>query len=167
MDVDGGTVPVAELVAAVKVAVREANISDDNLDRDVHVATMGLTLHAMAIVKAGGGLDFRIPVIGWKVKFGAHHTAQRTHTIEIGFIPRDAKRFEVRGGQVEQSLLDAISTIRAAIAVAGAGDDPFELDTATITLMFAVTDQGSISVGAEGELTDEFAHTLTLGLEPA
>jgi Trypsin-co-occurring domain 2 len=168
MNVDDYSVPIDELVAAVKEAIRAANISATDTGRDLRVATIDLSLKAVATRKAGGGLDFRVPVLGWKVKVGADHTRQSTHTIDISLVPRPAgKQFEVRGGDVEETLVDAITTIRAAITAAGAGDDPFVLDKGTIELAFAVTDKGTISVGVEGELTDEVTNTLQLGLRPA
>jgi hypothetical protein len=168
MNVDDHSVAIDELVSAVKDAIREANISVSDAGRDLRVATIDLSLKAVATTKAGGGLDFRIPVIGWKVKVGADHSRQRTHTVEISLVPRpDTRQFEVRGGDVEETLVEAISTIRAAVAAAGAGDDPFVLGTGTIELVFAVTDHGTISVGVEGELTDEVTNTLKLGLRPA
>lgn len=167
MDVIDSTVPVEELVIAVKNAVKEADISATDRGRDLKVSSIELTLNAVATVKVGGGLDFRIPVIGWKVKLGAHHTRQRTHTVTIALVPQEAgQRFQVRG-DVEDTLVEAITTIRGAIAAAGTGDDPFVLDEGTIELVFAVTDEGTISVGVEGELTDEITHTLKLGLQPA
>jgi NTP-dependent ternary system trypsin peptidase co-occuring protein len=163
MNVDDNSVAIDELVSAVKDAIREADISVSDAGRDLRVATIDLSLKAVATTKAGGGLDFRIPVIGWKVKAGADHSRRRTHTVEISLVPRpDTGPFEVRGGDVE-----AIGTIRAAIAAAGTGDDPFVLGTGTIELVFAVTDHGTISVGVEGELTDEVTNTLKLGLAPA
>jgi hypothetical protein len=63
--------------------------------------------------------------------------------------------------------VEAIETIRAVVATAAAGDDPFVLNDSTITISFAVTAEGSISIGVNGSLSDELTHTLTLGLVPA
>ena len=41
------------------------------------------------------------------------------------------------------------------------------LQHSTIELVLAVTDQGTISVGVDAELTDEVTHTLKLDLRQA
>src|SRR4051794_26809374 len=147
MDVSDASVPIDALVSAVKNAIREADISASDPGRDLRVTTIGLSLQAVATVKAGGGLDFPVPVLGWKLKVGATRSRQRTHTIEISLVSEPATQVEVRRGGVEESLVEAITTIRAAIAAAASGDDPFVLDQGTIELAFAVTDEGTISVG--------------------
>jgi hypothetical protein len=47
----------------------------------------------------------------------------------------------------------AIETIRAAVASAAGGDDPFVLNDSTITISFAVTAEGTISIGVNGSLS--------------
>jgi hypothetical protein len=63
-------------------------------------------------------------------------------------------------------LVDAINTIRAAVASAEIGDDPFTLTESSVDISFAVTAEGTISLGVEGGLANELTHTLTLGLVP-
>jgi hypothetical protein len=45
--------------------------------------------------KAGGGLDFRVPVIGMKVKVGGAVSRQNTHVVELTLIP-ESEGFETR-----------------------------------------------------------------------
>ena len=63
--------------------------------------------------------------------------------------------------------MEAIETIRAAVASAAGGDDPFVLNDSTITISFAVTAEGTISIGVNGSLSDELTHTLVVSLVPA
>ncbi|MEK8105130.1 trypco2 family protein [Micromonospora sp. M12] len=80
-----------------------------------------MILSAIVTTKLGGGLDFRVPVIGWKVKVGGSHSRQRTHTIDITLVTADLQdRHELRGSPVEETLVEAITTIRAVVA-AGTG----------------------------------------------
>ncbi|PPA58478.1 MULTISPECIES: trypco2 family protein [Micromonospora] len=168
MNVADYTAPINELVTAVKNAVSQADVSAANSAKDMQIGSVQLVLNAVATTKAGGSLDFRIPVIGWKVTVGASRTWQRTHTIDITLVPEGAQpRYEIRDHLVEGTLVEAINTIRAAIAAAGGGDDPLVLKTGSVELVFAVTDTGSISVGVDGELSDEITHTLKLELLPA
>ncbi len=160
-------VPVQELIETVKRVIKAANLSSTDVDRDLRVGSVGLTLHAVATHSLGGGLDFRIPFIGMAVKLGGRLTHQDTHTIRISLVPPDlAGRPELRDQDIDTVLVDAITTIRAAVATAATGDDPFTLTGSSVDISFAVTADGTISVGAEGGLTDEVTHTLTLGLIP-
>ncbi|SIM67080.1 trypco2 family protein [Micromonospora cremea] len=165
MDVIDYSVPVEELVSAVKKAVRKARISTADAGRDLRVGSVQLILSAVVTTKLGGGLDFRVPVIGWKVKVGGSHSRQKTHTIDVTLVAEDLQdRYELRDSAVEETLVEAITTIRAAVAAGTDGDDPLVLETATVELVFGVTDEGTISVGVEGELTDEITNTLRIEL---
>ena len=62
--------------------------------------------------------------------------------------------------------MEAIETIRAAVASAAGGDDPFVLNDSMITISFAVTAEGTISIGVNGSLSDELTHTLVVSLVP-
>ncbi|MFG2049841.1 trypco2 family protein [Micromonospora sp. NPDC048935] len=168
MDVIDYSVPVEELVAAVKYAVEQAGISTTDEGRDLRVASVQLVLNAVVTTKVGGGVDFRVPVIGWKVKVGGSRSHQRTHTIDITLVAEDLQdRHELRHSAVAATLVDAITTIRAVVAAGSGGDDPLVLRTGSVELVFGVTEQGTISVGAEGELTDEITHTLRIELVAA
>ena len=128
---------------------------------------MRLTLHAVATRSFGGGLDFRIPFIGMQVKVGPKLTKQDTHKINIGLVPPDLKgRPELRDGDLGSVFVDAINTIRAAVASAEIGDDTFTLTESSVDISFAVTAEGTISLGVEGGLANELTHTPTLGLVP-
>src|SRR5262249_1452131 len=139
-----------------------------DLGRDLRVGSAQITLHAVATRSAGGGVDFRIPVIGMPVRFGSKLAKKDTHTIDIKLVPPDLSGHpELREADLESVLVDAINTIRAAVAVAITGDDPFTLIESRVDVSFAVTAEGTISLGVEGTLANELTHTLTLGLVPA
>jgi hypothetical protein len=53
------------------------------------------------------------------------------------------------------------------LAKAAEGDDPWVLSASTIDISFAITQTGTISLGADGELANALTHTLRLGLGPA
>lgn len=165
MDVTGTGVPVDEVVAAVKDAIKLAGISSTDSDRDLRVSSIQLVLNAIATVKAGGGVDFRIPFLGMKFSIGGSVTREDTHTIDITLVPPDLRQqHEIRDVPVQTALLEAIETIRSVVAGAVGGDDPFGLQDATVDLAFAVTDQGQVTFGFNGELKNQLTHTLRLGL---
>ena len=79
---------------------------------------------------------------------------------------RHPRQHELRDGDLGSVFVDAINTIRAAVASAEIGDDPFTLTESSVDISFAVTAEGTISLGVEGGLANELTHTLTFGLVP-
>ena len=77
MQVTDGGVPIQELIETIKQAIKTANVSSTDLDRDLRVGSVKLTLNAVATKSLGGSLDFRIPVIGMQVKLGGKLTKKR------------------------------------------------------------------------------------------
>jgi hypothetical protein len=160
-------VPLGALIEAVKASVKRAGISRTSQSPDLQVASVQLILEAIASETVGGGLDFRIPFIGMKLKLGAKVTKRDTHTIDITLIPPTDAGREVRGGKdVEEALVEAITAIRTVTSQAEQGDDPWVLSEGAVNLSFAITQAGSISLGVDGELANELTHTLRLRLSP-
>lgn len=168
MDVTDNGVAIEEVVGAVKNAIKLAGISDADCGRDLRVTSIQLTLHTVAVLTAGGGVDFRVPFLGMRLTVGGAVTRRDTHTVDIVLEPQDLMaQHEIRDGDVEAVLLDAIETIRAVMARAVSGDDPFLLGESTVELSFAVAKDGSITLGFNGEFKDEIIHTLRIGIRPA
>jgi hypothetical protein len=161
-------VPVPDVIDAVKRAIKTANVSTTDQGRDLRVGSVSLILYAIAVRSSVGGLNFHIPFIGMEVQFGASLTTRDTHEIEINLTPPgEEDRAELRDDGLDNVLVEAIETIRAAVASAAGGYDPFVLNDSTITISFAVTAAGSISIGVNGSLSDELTHRLVLALVPA
>lgn len=158
-------IPVDDLVTTIKSAIKHANISDANTDRDLRVTSVHLVLHTVATAATGGGVDFRIPFIGMQMKIGRKVSRKDTHTMELTLMPEDlVHEHEIRDGEVEQVLVDAIETTRRIVARAGAGDDPFVLKESSVEISFAVEETGTVALGFEGELKNEVTHSLRLSL---
>ena len=167
MKVTDQGVPVDTLIGVVKDSIKQAGVSRTSETRDMEVASVKLILDVVASKTAGGGLDFCVPFIGMKLRAGTKVTKKDTHTIDITLVPpKDQKTRQVRGGEVQDVLANAISTIRDVMTKAAEGDDPWLLSAGTIDLSFAVTQTGTISLGVDGELASEVTHTLRLGLAP-
>ena len=134
MKVTDDGVPVEALISVVKDAIKRAGISRTSQDRDLQVASVQLILDVVAAKTAGGGLDFRVPFIGMKLRIGGKVTSKDTHTIDITLVPPEERATrQVRGGEVEEILVNAIATVRAVVAQAAAGDDPWVLSGALST----------------------------------
>ena len=167
MKVTDEGVPVGTLISVVKDSIKQAGVSRTSQARDLKVASVQLILEVVASKTAGGGLDFRVPFIGMKLSLGAKVTKKDTHMIDITLVPpKEQPTRQIRGGDVEAALVNAIATIRDVMTKAAAGDDPWVLSASTIDISFAITQTGTISLGADGELANELTQTLRLGLTP-
>lgn len=168
MQVTNRGMPVQDLIGAVKQAIKAANVSRATDGRDLQIGSVRLTLHAVATRSYGGGLNFQIPLIGTEVKLGGRLSRQDTHEIEISMVPpAPEERPELRDGNLSDALVEAIETIRATLAAAADGEEPFVLTESKITIGFGVTAEGDISIGVNGSLNDEITQTLALSLVPA
>jgi len=165
MKVTGDTIPVTELITAVKNSVKRAGVSRTASATGLRVATVQLILRVVASETTGGGLDIRVPVVGMRLRLSGKITRQDTHALDITLRPpAQDPGHELRSGSVEDALVDAINTIRALVASAAEGDDPWGLDAGTVDISFVVTRAGTLSLGIDGELSHEISHTLRLGL---
>jgi hypothetical protein len=166
MQVGESGVAVDELVSAIKIAIRAANISRLNASRDLKVVSIELKLNAIATVALGGGLDLRIPFVGMKIGIGSSITRADTHTVMMTLVSPDSfGEHEIRDQSIETALVEAVQTIRSVMISAADGDDPFVLKAGTVDLSFAVARDGSIKLGLNGELTEEITHTLRIEME--
>ncbi len=162
MKVTSNGVPVNELIRVIKTSVNRAGVSPA---ADLRVASVQLILKVIATSTLGGGLNFRVPVIGMQLSVGSKITRQDTHTLDLTLMPpAHPPGHELRDGDIEDAIVDAISTIRAVITSATEGDNPWVLSVGTVDISFVVTEIGTISLGVEGELANEITHTLRLGL---
>ena len=117
MKVTADGVPVQDVIAAVKLAIKEANVSATDEDRDLRVGSVKLVLHALATRTVGGSLSFTVPFIGMPVRFGAKVTKSDTHEIEINLVPPAQETgAEIREASLDLALVDSIETIRAVVA---------------------------------------------------
>lgn len=160
MNIYDDGVPVAALMDEVKLALSLANL--DGMPESLRVSSLKLNIHTVARETAGGGLEFVVPVIGLPVKLGGKTTRTAGHRIVVELVPPAAPAHEVRSGEVQQALLEAIRTIRAVMTSSAGGEQPFVLNEGEVELSFAVTKEGMITLGLHGELHDETTHTLLL-----
>jgi Trypsin-co-occurring domain 2 len=160
-------VPVTALIGAVKRSLRTAGVARESGRGDLQVESVQLVLNVVATESAGGRLDFCVPFVGMKLSMGAKVTRQDTHRIDITLVPPEAEPgLRETRADIETALVDAITAIRAAMASAAEGDEPWVLSTGEVEIAFVVTKEGSISLGAEGELAHEVTNTLKLVLVP-
>lgn len=168
MEVTSQGVPISALIDSVKKSLRSAGVSRDSGVGDLKVTSVQLVLNVVATESVGGRFDLRVPFIGMKLTMGTKVTKQDTHSIDITLVPPeiDQQLRETRG-DIETALVDAIATIRGVMASAAGGDEPWVLSTSEVEITFVITKEGSISIGAEGEFTDEVTNKLRLSLKPS
>jgi hypothetical protein len=125
-------------------------------------------LNALATWTAGVKLDFKLPFVGMRLRLGSSITRKDIQVVDVTLVPPDlASAVEVRDGDVDQVLVEAIETVTAVVAKAAGGDDPFVLKESTVEFTFAITESGTISFGIEGEDSDTITHTLQIKLSAA
>ena len=123
------------LIGVIKDSVKRAGVSRTSATRDLQVASVKLILDVVATATAGGEVDFCVPFIGMKLRVGAKVTKKDTHTIEITLVPpKDRDTRQVRGGEVQDVLVNAITTIRDVMAKAAEGDDPWLREAGTVNI---------------------------------
>lgn len=167
MEVTDTGVPVDSLIDAVKAAIVEAGISAADTGRALRVVSVQLVLTMLATTTAGAKFEFKIPFIGMPLTLGRAVTRSDTHTIDLTLVPPDlAPGHEIRDGDVDVVLVEAIETVTAAVERAAGGQDPFLLKESTVELTFAVTSAGRISLGLDAEAKDEITHKLKIALAP-
>ncbi|WP_436534891.1 trypco2 family protein [Actinoplanes sp. HUAS TT8] len=157
-----------EIIAAIKKAVKKANLSAADLPRDLKITEVTVSTTAMARQTLGGGVELTVPFVGLKLGGNLERSWRSAQRVEITLVPpAPDEEIEVRGGNVEKALVEAISTVRAALSAAAGGEDPFVLKSSTVVLDFVVTDSGTIKIVGAGEAGDEETQTVTLKLGPA
>lgn len=160
-------VPVDSLISVVKESVKQAGVSRTSQTADLRVGSVQLILDVVASKGAGGALNFCVPFIGMKLSVGAKVTTKNTHTIDVTLMPpEEPPGYQVREGEVEDVLVNAIATVRKIMTSAAKDDDPWVLSAGKIDITFAITQTGTISLGIDGDLANELTHTLRLGLVP-
>src|ERR1700752_3601325 len=115
-------VSVDTLISVVKDSIKRAGVSRTSQARDLQVASVKLILDVVASKTAGGGLDFRVPFIGMKLRAGAKVTKKDTHTIDMTLEPpKEQETRQIRGGDIQDVLVNAIVTIRSVMNKAAEG----------------------------------------------
>jgi hypothetical protein len=161
-------VPVDTLISVVKDSIKQAGVSRTSHRTDLRVGSVQLILDVVASKAVGSSVNFCVPFVGMKLSVGSKVTKKNTHIIDITLVPPEEQTgHQVRGGEVEDTLVNAIATIRDVMTTAAEGDDPWVLSAGKVDISFAITQAGTISLGIDGELANELTHTLRLGLVPA
>lgn len=152
----------AELISVIMDAITRAGV-DSGPGAPV-VVSADISLQAVATHGAGGALEFRVPVIGAHLHFGAKREQRLAHTIEVSLVPDGEPRHEVRSGTVEDTLVEALEKIKKLIARAGTGEQPWRLVSGSVEVSFGVTSTGTLSLGVDASHRDETVNTLRLHL---
>lgn len=159
--------PVSQLIWLVKSAITRSGVSRLSATHDLRVASVQVVLDVVATKTGGGDISLRVPFINSELGMSGDLTKRDTETIDITLVPpAQAKPSPVRARDAEKALVDAIATIRDAMAAAAIGDDPWELSQSTVNLAFGVTKEGTISLGLHGERSTDVKQTLRLTLKP-
>jgi hypothetical protein len=167
--VENESVDVGELIATIKRGIAMAGLDAEGDDKNLRIVTVGLKLEAVAESAQGGGLRFRLPILGLEGKANARFASRAVHAIELTLEPVEADDPEyVRaiGPDVATAIEEAVATVWTTVQQARAGDDPWLLRSGTLRFEFVVTSEGAIALGVDSSRLHQHANTLTIEIEP-
>lgn len=167
MEVASDSVAIRNLVDVIKSSICEVQGAAEPRSGELVAASAELTLHVMMDTTVGGKVDLRVPVIGAHLRIGGRRARHRMHTVNVTLVPEHYGRSRHDHGAGDPELVMALSAIRDLMDSTGTGGHSWSVAGGTVQVSFAVTDEGSISVGLNSERSDEHVHTLQLELQPA
>jgi hypothetical protein len=167
MHVDGEEVSAEAVVAVVKRSIERGNLAPAAEHSNLQVTAVDIELKVVTSRSLGGGLHFRVPVLGADVSMRGKSTRARTQTISITLVPPGiGTGHEIRDGDVEEALVEAVATVRRLMAAAAYGESPWLLGSGMVELEFGVTMSGGLVLGFESDRSDESSNKLKLTLGP-
>jgi hypothetical protein len=168
MEVVSESVDVDALIAAIKRGVCIAGLSIESRERVLRIVTIGLKLEVVVESSQGGGLRFRVPIIGFEGNAGAHVTSRTTVVLALILEPQEKSvPSGMRAGDdVATAIVEAIETVRKTMQYAQGGTDPWLLRTGKVDIQFGITAEGSISLGVDRTQSHQHTNTLSIEIEP-
>ena len=167
MEVTSESVAIRTLVEVVKSSICEVQGAAEPRAGELVAASATLTLHVMMDTTVGGKVDLRVPVIGAHLRIGGRRGRHRMHSVHVSLVPEHHGRTHHDHGTGDPELVMALRAIRDLLDGTGHGGHSWSVAGGTVQVSFAVTDEGSISVGLTGDRSDEHVHSLELELQPA
>ncbi|SRR5260221_6549500 len=165
--IDDG-IEVSELIEVLKNSIKRASYQGAfDGPGALEVVSAQLTLSIAAVHSRGGGVHFRVAVIGTEISFGSKQERRQTHTLNLTLTPTKESGPELRDGEIEHVLVDAIVTVYSPMERAGSGDQPWALESGVIDIVFAVSETGSITLGIDADRTGEITHAMRLSMRPS
>lgn len=168
MEVSSESVAIRNLVEVVKASICEVQGNADPRPGELAVAVAELNLQVMMDTTHGGTVDLRVPVIGARLRIGGRRVRHRMHTVHLTLVPEHNGRTRHDHGSGDEELVMALRAIRELMDPdTTRGGHSWSISGGTVQVSFAVTEEGSISVGLNSERSDEHVHSLQLELRPA
>lgn len=162
MDVQDSSVDVEDLIDSIKRGLSQADLTIPGRLRDLRIVGIGLELHVIARRSEGGGLRFRVPVIGIELLAGARTDSLATTTISLSLEPIERKDAAFKAPSFEAEIIQAVNTVRDTVRFAQGGRDPWVLRAGTIEIQFGVTKEGSLQLFLDRSVSSEHINTLTI-----
>lgn len=166
MEVSNESVTIRTLVDVVKASICEVQGSGEPRPGELVAVSAELDLRVMMDTAAGGRVDVRVPVIGAHLRIGGQRKRHRMHTVRVQLVPERYGRARHDHGAGDEELVEALRAVRNLMDRAGDGGHSWSVSAGTVEVSFAITEQGSISVGLNSDHRDEHVHSLQLELQP-
>jgi hypothetical protein len=162
LEIRDSGVDVEDLIRSIKRGVSQADLSIPGRLRDMRIVGIGLELRVIATSGEGGGLKFRVPVIGIESQAGAQTLSRATTTISLSFEPIERKVGAATGPNFEAQITQAVNTVRETVRLAQAGPDPWLLHAGKVENQFGITKTGSLQLFLDRSASSEHVNILTI-----
>jgi hypothetical protein len=166
VEVSSESVAIRNLVEVIKSSICEAQGAEEPRPGELVVSSAELNLQVMMDTTVGGKVDVRVPVIGAHLRIGGRRIRHRMHTVHVVMVPEHYGRAQHDHGPGDQELVSALHAIKDLMEPGSPGGHSWSVATSTVQVSFAVTEEGSISVGLNSDRSDEHVHSLQLELQP-
>ncbi|WP_042425411.1 trypco2 family protein [Streptacidiphilus anmyonensis] len=167
MEVSSESVTVRSLVDTVQASICQVQGAEKPRPGALVVTSAEVELHVVMDAALGGGLDVRVPVIGAHLRIGGRRVRHRMHTVRVALLPGSGASGGLAHGAGDEELVLALRAVRDLMDPNPQAAHAWSVSDGTVQVSFAVTEQGSISVGLDSDRSDEHVHSLRLELRPA
>jgi hypothetical protein len=167
VEVSSESVAIRNLVEVIKASICEVQGAEEPRHGELVVSAAELNLHVMMDTTVGGKVEVRVPVIGARLRIGGRRIRHRMHTVHVMLVPEHYGRARHDHGPGDDELVSALHAVKDLMDPTSAGGHSWSVAGGTVQVSFAVTEEGSISVGLNSDHSDEHVHSLQLELQPA
>lgn len=156
------TLETTDLVQRIKQAIRQVDLAP--LDAgDISVVGIDVALKLETTLSAGGDVKLTIPVINLEIAASRKRTWKNLDELEINLAaPERSTEAEAQSEDpIVSGLANAANAVFAAVATAQTGPPVYDLEKASYSLSFVVSDEGKVAFVFAGEAAKEVTQVIT------
>lgn len=159
------SMPMADLINSIK---RALVIKQNKMQEfGINIKNVELTIKTVAIADGGTNISLQIPILG-KLLLGSKISEKSLQTTTLTLVPSKNVKFEkdIELNSLEETIIQSISSIVEGVKTANKEDSaPMELDDASFTFNFILSEDTRISMIIETGIESELSNTLKINFE--